>query len=142
MSTHACIYIHLKEEDRNKTFKTPWGDIITPNGKAFMGIYCHIEGYLTATGKQLVDLNMPYNEALEYILAGDRINVFDAGTYWEAHGQKFPPECFSYPELMGDYGYILDFDHTTGENKVLFMEEQEDDSWVSVKLDSLYFAHL
>jgi hypothetical protein len=109
MSTRSNIAIRLREADRNKTFETPWGEKVKPNGAPFLNIYCHNDGYPEGVGADLKDMfdGGSYEEALEYILRGDRSTT--GTSYYDWRGEKCAPD----PEqsesdcYQQDYLYVI-----------------------------------
>lgn len=83
MSTRSNIAILLREEDRNRNFTTPMGTTVNPKGAKYLYVYCHNDGYPSGVGQDLKDMfdGADYEDALEYILAGDRSTT--ELTYWE-----------------------------------------------------------
>jgi len=83
MSTRSNIAILLREEDRNRDLETPMGTTVNAKGKPYLFVYCHNDGYPSGVGADLHNMfdGADYEDALEYILAGDR-STTDL-TYWE-----------------------------------------------------------
>lgn len=112
MSTRSNIAILLRPEDRNKTFKTPMGTTVNPNGAKYLYVYCHNDGYPSGVGQDLKDMfegTESYEQALEYILAGDR-STTDL-TYWDWRREtNVDPAAADNEEDMyqNDYLYIIE----------------------------------
>lgn len=109
MSTRSNIAILLRPEDRNKTFKTPWGKSVNPNGEKFLVVYCHNDGDPSGVGADLESMfnGGNYEDALEYILRGDR-STTDL-SYYEWRGEKCPPRAYDKASdcYQEDYLYIM-----------------------------------
>ena len=110
MSTRSDIAIRLREADRNKTFKTPWGEEVKPNGAAFLYVYCHNDGYPDGVGADLRRMfdGGSYEEALEYILMGDRSTT--ELSYWGWRREECAPAVANTEEDCDceEYLYILE----------------------------------
>ena len=112
MSTRSNIAILLREEDRNRNFTTPMGTTVNPRGAKYLYVYCHNDGYPSGVGQDLKDMfegEESYEEALEYILAGDR-STTDL-TYWEWRRETdVDPYAANDEESMyqNDYLYIIE----------------------------------
>ena len=109
MSTRSNIAILLRPEDRNKTLKTPWGQSVNANGKKFLVVYCHNDGYPEGVGADL-DSSFEggrYEDALEYILRGDR-STTDLN-YYEWRGEECPPRAYDNASdcYQEEYLYIM-----------------------------------
>ena len=128
MSTRSNIAILLRAEDRNKNFRTPMGTTVNANGKAYLYVYCHNDGYPDGVGRDLEDMfeGGDYESALEYILAGDR-STTDL-TYWEWRRESNVDPAASDDEdemYQNDYLYILE--EQDGKMHVrLYGEEEEE----------------
>ena len=110
MSTRSNIAIRLREEDRNKTFKSACGKNVKPNGAAFLNVYCHWDGYPEGVGHDLKERfdGASYEDALKFILEGDRSTVDTS--YWGWRQEECPPrpkqtehDCYQQ-----EYLYILE----------------------------------
>ena len=79
MSTRSNIALKLRHQD----FKNR----VTNLGEEFKGpylqVYCHFDGYPEGVGLDLVKKNFTYDEALEFILKGDRSTCEDGKAYYE-----------------------------------------------------------
>ena len=110
MSTRSNIAILLRPEDRNKDFKTPWGQVVNANGKKYLYVYCHNDGYPEGVGDDLIRMfdGDKYEKALEYILMGDR-STTDL-SYWDWRKEQCAPRAADTEEEMyqNDYLYILE----------------------------------
>ena len=110
MSTRSNIAILLRPEDRNKDFKTPWGEVVNANGKKYLYVYCHNDGYPEGVGADLINMfnGDKYEKALRYILRGDR-STTDL-SYWDWRGEQCAPDAADTEEEMyqNDYLYILE----------------------------------
>ena len=70
MSTRSNIAILLRPEDRNRNFTTPMGTTVNANGKKYLYVYCHNDGYPEGVGadlKRMFEGMESYEEALEKI---------------------------------------------------------------------------
>lgn len=109
MSTRSNIAILLRPEDRNKTFRTPWGRTVNPNGEKFLMVYCHNDGYPEGVGADLESMfeGGNYEDALEYILRGDR-STTDL-SYYEWREEKCPPRSYDKASdcYQEEYLYIM-----------------------------------
>lgn len=112
MSTRSNIAILLREEDRNRDFTTPMGTTVNAGGKKYLYVYCHNDGYPEGVGadlKRMFEGEESYEEALEYILAGDRSTT--ELTYWEWRRETdVDPRPANTEEEMyqNDYLYIIE----------------------------------
>ena len=110
MSTRSNIAILLRPEDRNKDFKTPWGEVVNANGKKYLYVYCHNDGYPEGVGADLISMfdGDKYEKALKYILMGDR-STTDL-SYWDWRKEQCAPDAADTEEEMyqNDYLYILE----------------------------------
>lgn len=87
MSTRSNIAILLRESDRNRDLETEMGTIVNAKGKPYLYVYCHNDGYPSGVGQDLKDMfdGADYEDALEYILMGDR-STTDL-SYWQWRGE-------------------------------------------------------
>ena len=110
MSTRSNIAILLRPEDRNKDFKTPWGEVVNANGKKYLYVYCHNDGYPEGVGADLINMfdGDKYEKALKYILKGDR-STTDL-SYWEWRKEQCAPRAADTEEEMyqNDYLYVIE----------------------------------
>ena len=112
MSTRSNIAILLREEDRNRDFTTPMGTTVNAGGKKYLYVYCHNDGYPEGVGadlKRMFEGEESYEDALEYILAGDRSTT--ELTYWEWRRETdVDPAAANDEESMyqNDYLYIIE----------------------------------
>jgi hypothetical protein len=112
MSTRSNIAILLREEDRNRDFTTPMGTTVNAGGKKYLYVYCHNDGYPEGVGadlKRMFEGEESYEDALEYILAGDRSTT--ELTYWEWRRETdVDPAASDNEEDMyqNDYLYIIE----------------------------------
>ena len=83
MSTRSNIAILLRPEDRNKDFKTPWGEVVNANGKKYLYVYCHHDGYPEGVGADLIHMfdGGDYEDVIKYIMLGDRTS--SDLSYWD-----------------------------------------------------------
>ena len=127
MSTRSNIAIRLREEDRNKTFETPWGETVKPNGKQFLYVYCHNDGYPEGVGADLKDMfnGGKYEDALEYILMGDR-STTDL-TYWDWRREECAPYAEDNEEKMYQNDYLYIIEEVNGVLKVRQYNEYEEE---------------
>lgn len=109
MSTRSNIAIQLREADRNKTFTTPWGAKVLPKGAPYLNVYCHNDGYPSGVGADLKDMfnGGNYEDALEYILKGDR-STTDL-SYWGWRQEKCAPRPEMTPAdcYQEEYLYVI-----------------------------------
>ena len=109
MSTRSNIAILLRPEDRNKDFETPWGEVVNANGKKYLYVYCHNDGYPEGVGADLINMfdGDKYEKALKYILKGDR-STTDL-SYWEWRKEQCAPRAADTEEEMyqNDYLYVI-----------------------------------
>ena len=111
MSTRSNIAILLREEDRNKTFTTPMGTKVNANGKAYLYVYCHNDGYPSGVGRDLEDMfeGADYEDALEYILKGDRSTTDLSYWEWRRESNVDPAASDNEDDMyQNDYLYILE----------------------------------
>lgn len=122
MSTRSNIAILLRPEDRNRNFTTPMGTTVNANGKKYLYVYCHNDGYPEGVGadlKRMFEGEDSYEDALEYILAGDR-STTDL-TYWEWRRESNvdPLACDVEDNMyQNDYLYIIEEVDNSGRLRV------------------------
>ena len=128
MSTRSNIAILLRPEDRNKDFKTPWGQVVNANGKKYLYVYCHNDGYPEGVGADLITMfdGDKYEKALRYILRGDR-STTDL-SYWDWRGEQCAPRAADTEEEMyqNDYLYVIEEVDVTMQVRVY---GDDDDDW-------------
>lgn len=128
MSTRSNIAILLRPEDRNKDFKTPWGQVVNANGKKYLYVYCHNDGYPEGVGVDLITMfdGDKYEKALEYILMGDR-STTDL-SYWDWRKEQCKPRAADTEEEMyqNDYLYVIEEVDVTMQVKLY---GDDDDDW-------------
>ena len=111
MSTRSNIAILLREEDRNRDLETEMGTTVNAGGKPYLYVYCHNDGYPSGVGQELKDMfeGADYEDALEYILMGDR-STTDL-SYWQWRGEENVDPCPADTEedcFNEEYLYILE----------------------------------
>lgn len=128
MSTRSNIAILLRPEDRNKDFKTPWGQVVNANGKKYLYVYCHNDGYPEGVGADLITMfdGDKYEKALKYILMGDR-STTDL-SYWDWRGEQCAPRAADTEEEMyqNDYLYVIEEVDVTMQVRLY---GDDDDDW-------------
>ena len=128
MSTRSNIAILLRPEDRNKDFKTPWGEVVNANGKKYLYVYCHNDGYPEGVGADLINMfdRAKYEKALRYILRGDR-STTDL-SYWDWRKEQCAPDAADTEEEMyqNDYLYILEEVDGTMRGRMYGDDDDED----------------
>ena len=128
MSTRSNIAILLRPEDRNKDFKTPWGEVVNANGKKYLYVYCHNDGYPEGVGADLINMfdGDKYEKALRYILRGDR-STTDL-SYWDWRGEQCAPRAADTEEEMyqNDYLYVIEEVDVTMQVRLY---GDDDDDW-------------
>lgn len=128
MSTRSNIAILLRPEDRNKDFKTPWGEVVNANGKKYLYVYCHNDGYPEGVGEDLIRMfdGDKYEKALKYILMGDR-STTDL-SYWEWRKEQCAPRAADTEEEMyqNDYLYVIEEVDVTMQVRLY---GDDDDDW-------------
>lgn len=128
MSTRSNIAILLRPEDRNKDFKTPWGQVVNANGKKYLYVYCHNDGYPEGVGADLINMfdGDKYEKALRYILMGDR-STTDL-SYWDWRGEQCAPRAADTEEEMyqNDYLYVIEEVDVTMQVRLY---GDDDDDW-------------
>ena len=128
MSTRSNIAILLRPEDRNKDFKTPWGQVVNANGKKYLYVYCHNDGYPEGVGADLINMfdGDKYEKALKYILMGDR-STTDL-SYWEWRKEQCAPRAADTEEEMyqNDYLYVIEEVDVTMQVRLY---GDDDDDW-------------
>ena len=128
MSTRSNIAILLRPEDRNKDFKTPWGEVVNANGKKYLYVYCHNDGYPEGVGADLINMfdGDKYEKALRYILMGDR-STTDL-SYWEWRKEQCAPRAADTEEEMyqNDYLYVIEEVDVTMQVRLY---GDDDDDW-------------
>ena len=128
MSTRSNIAILLRPEDRNKDFKTPWGQVVNANGKKYLYVYCHNDGYPEGVGADLINMcdGDKYEKVLKYILKGDR-STTDL-SYWEWRKEQCAPRAADTEEEMyqNDYLYVIEEVDVTMQVRLY---GDDDDDW-------------
>lgn len=112
MSTPSTIVVHLRPEDRNKTFETPFGTFIKPNGMQYLSVYCHYDGCPSGVGEYLAKEITTYEKAIEFICEGERSTVYN-GTGDPKYGTKISNTL----GCTTDYLYVLDYEE--GSNGII-----------------------
>ena len=129
MSTRSNIAILLREEDRNRDFETPMGTIVNPHGAKYLYVYCHNDGYPSGVGADLKDMfegEESYEEALEYILAGDR-STTDL-TYWDWRRETdVDPAAANDEEDMYQNDYLYIIEEVDGSHRIHVRQYGEDE---------------
>ena len=127
MSTRSNIAILLRPEDRNKNFETPWGQTVNANGKKFLYVYCHNDGYPEGVGADLHNMfdDGDYEEALEYIMMGDR-STTDL-SYWDWRREKCEPWAADTEEEMYQNDYLYIIEEVDGSLKVRQYGDDDDE---------------
>ena len=127
MSTRSNIAILLRPDDRNKDFKTPWGQVVNAKGKKYLYVYCHNDGYPDGVGAGLVDMfgGSKYEHALDYILAGDRSTV-DL-SYWDWRKEECEPEAADTEKEMYQNEFLYIIEEVNGVLLVRMYDEDEED---------------
>ena len=137
MSTRSNIAILLRPEDRNKDFKTPWGEVVNANGKKYLYVYCHNDGYPEGVGADLINMfdGDKYEKALRYILRGDR-STTDL-SYWEWRKEQCAPRAADTEEEMyqNDYLYVIEEVDVTMQVRLY-----GDDDWDDDEEDAYYLS--
>lgn len=129
MSTRSNIAILLRPEDRNKDFKTPWGEVVNANGKKYLYVYCHHDGYPEGVGADLIHMfdGGDYKDVINYIMLGDRTS--SDLSYWDWRKEQCAPEAADTEEEMyqNDYLYILEEVDGTMRVRMYGDDDDEDD---------------
>ena len=127
MSTRSNIAILLRPEDRNKDFKTPWGQVVNANGKKYLYVYCHNDGYPEGVGADLINMfdGDKYEKALRYILKGDR-STTDL-SYWEWRKEQCAPRAADTEEEMYQNDYLYVIEEVDGTMQVRLYGDDDDD---------------
>ena len=128
MSTRSNIAILLRPDDRSKEFKTPWGQVVNANGKKYLYVYCHYDGYPEGVGDDLIRMfnGDKYEKALKYILMGDR-STTDL-SYWDWRKEQCAPRAADTEEEMyqNDYLYVIEEVDVTMQVRLY---GDDDDDW-------------
>ena len=148
MSTRSNIAILLRPEDRNKDFKTPWGEVVNANGKKYLYVYCHNDGYPEGVGADLINMfdGDKYEKALKYILKGDR-STTDL-SYWEWRKEQCAPRAADTEEEMyqNDYLYVIEEVDVTmqvrlyGDDDDDWNDDEEDEDEGEGEADAYYLS--
>lgn len=127
MSTRSNIAILLRPEDRKKNFKTPWGQTVNAKGKKYLFVYCHNDGYPEGVGAALHNMfdDGDYNDALEYIMMGDR-STTDL-SYWGWRREKCEPWAADTEEEMYQNDYLYIIEEVDGSLKVRQYGDDDDE---------------
>lgn len=128
MCTRSNIAILLRPEDRNKDFKTPWGQVVNAKGKKYLYVYCHNDGYPEGVGADLINMfdGDKYEKVLKYILMGDR-STTDL-SYWDCRITLCAPRAADTEEEMyqNDYLYVIEEVDVTMQVRLY---GDDDDDW-------------
>lgn len=111
MSTRSNIAILLREEDRNRDFETPMGTTVNAGGKKYLYVYCHNDGYPSGVGQDLKDMfdGADYEDALEYILMGDRSTTNLSYWQWRSETNVDPVPADTEEACFNEeYLYIIE----------------------------------
>lgn len=140
MSTRSNIAILLRPEDRNKDFKTPWGEVVNANGKKYLYVYCHHDGYPEGVGADLIHMfdGGDYKDVIKYIMLGDRTS--SDLSYWDWRKEQCAPEAADTEEEMyqNDYLYILE--EVDGTMRVRMYGDDDDEDEDEGDEDAYYIS--
>lgn len=114
MSSPISLTLQLRPSDRNRELTGRFG-IINPEGKKFLLIYVHCGTSAISAAERVQDRCFTYQEALDFILEGDRSTVDDQTAYLAPDHKYRPntgetweqnqPECLDEPYCF-DYGSV------------------------------------
>ena len=128
MSTRSNIAILLRPADRNKDFKTPWGEVVNANGKKYLYVYCHHDGYPEGVGADLIHMfdGGDYKDVIKYIMLGDRTS--SDLSYWDWRKEQCAPDAADTEEEMyqNDYLYVIEEVDVTMQVRLY---GDDDDDW-------------
>lgn len=109
MSTRSNITIKIRNSDVKNGVEC--NNVIFKDSE-YLSVYCHFDGYIEYTGKELVKRNYTYEDALSFILKGDRSSVEDGMSYTEWRNESYnttKPKCMTSPAVsnMVDFNYLM-----------------------------------
>lgn len=121
MSTRSNIAILLRPEDRNRNLKTEMGTTVNAKGKPYLYVYCHNDGYPSGVGADLKNMfdGADYEDALEYILMGDRSTTDLSYWQWRRETNVDPVPADTDADCFNEeYLYIIEEVDGSGRVKV------------------------
>jgi hypothetical protein len=129
MSTPKSLVLQLRPSDRNRTITGKFGSL-NPEGHKFLLIYVHCD----CDAKYLFEKNFTYQEALDFIMEGDRSNLQTGSAYLGRPGRDevwegSQPEATDTPYPF-DFGSLLMITRTDDPNEevtVLEWDAEEED---------------
>lgn len=113
MSTRSNIAIKLREEDCKNGVQRFGEEFHGP----YLQVYCHFDGYPNGVGRDLIEKKLTYDEALEFILKGDRSSTDDGTSYYEWRDEAYEnvkPKVMTVPNQEQEYLYLLEENEETG----------------------------
>lgn len=158
MSTHARIYLELKQEDKGRTIKfdrnkLPYGkecdkcfkyepkELTIPEDMNFISVYVHFDGYYNGVGKTLLKNFKDYDTILNLMCLGE-ISALESD-YGLCGDNQYPKAVKAYNAMYGEervvrftkdytpdelYNYVF-----TKENKWLSFHLLTSRKWVNLK---------
>jgi hypothetical protein len=156
MGTRSCVIIKVRKEDIGKVMKfqakalpvklASWADETTSSkckpveiDSAYVGIYCHWDGYPSGVGAALLNKFHTYDEVLNLVLGGScsHIDESDVRHYANRKGEKW--NWIKPMQDKTEKGLVNYFDGAWAEYAYLFDEER---GWRYKKISSRDFKPL
>jgi len=128
MSTRSNIAILLRPADRNRDLETEMGTTVNAKGKPYLYVYCHNDGYPSGVGQDLKDMfdGADYEDALEYILMGDRSTTDLSYWQWREEDNVDPVPADTEEDCFNEeYLYIIE--EVDGSGRVRVRQYGEDE---------------
>lgn len=125
MSSPISLSLQLRPSDRNRVLTGRFGSL-NPEGHAHLLIYVHCATDAERAAEAIKEKNFTYEEALAYILDGNRSTINGNTACLDPHHDYRPndgetwednqPECVDEPYCF-DYGTVAMFTRTDDENE-------------------------
>lgn len=110
MSTRCNVAILLKEEDKGKEFNVNGNSFYIYEDVNYLCIYIHHDGYLSGVGHNLLFNLKTYDDALKFILEGDRTSFdtsyVDLGEDYESN-EPIQVVQETIDEIPNEYLYVF-----------------------------------
>lgn len=124
MGSSANIALRLRDRDLESIFRSECGMRVRTAGKKYLQVYVNNDGYPEGAGSDLLLKNMAYEQALAFILEGDRSTVEES--YWALNHDHCPPIAVTSPQREYSYLYVLE-EIAEGEPlKITYIDRSDD----------------